>query len=125
MQGNNYFILKGSESPACPFHPAGLQLCSGRQKFLFDSFPSLIHVKPALNVSTVFACQCGSVCSSLFSDVDSLIACKFSPLYEPNARYNQVILNSRAKFASAVFVCSCLIHFGFQEGERKKGSEQK
>lgn len=51
-----------------------------RPKLLFNLFSSLVYVKPALNVSTVFACQCGSVCSSLFSDVDSLIACKFSSL---------------------------------------------
>lgn len=70
-------VLKG---PTCPLPPADLQLCSGRPKLLFDPFSSLIYVKPALNVRTVFACQCGSVCSSLFSDVDSLIACKFSPL---------------------------------------------
>lgn len=50
------------------------------KKLLFNPFSPLVYVKPSLNVTTVFACQCGSVCSSLFSDVDSLIACEFSSL---------------------------------------------
>lgn len=71
---------EGSNLSITPSRSADLQLCSARQKLLIDPFSSLIYVKPALNVSTVFACQCGSVCSSLFSDVDSLITCKFSPV---------------------------------------------
>lgn len=72
-------FLKVLRGPTCPLPAADMQHCSGRPKLLFDPFSPLIYVKPALNVSTVFACQWGSVCSSLFSDVDSLIACKFSP----------------------------------------------
>lgn len=50
------------------------------KKLLFNPFSPLVYVKPSLNVTIVFACQCGSVCSSLFSDVDSLIASEFSSL---------------------------------------------
>lgn len=76
-----FFIPKVSEGSNFPLPRVELQLCSRRPKLLFfDPFSSLIYVKPALNVSTVSACQCGSVCGSLFSDVDSLIACKLNSL---------------------------------------------
>lgn len=71
-------VSEGVQFSITPSRTAALQ--RERPKLLFNLFSSLVYVKPALNVSTVFACQCASVCSSLFSDVDSLIACKFSSL---------------------------------------------
>lgn len=59
-------------------HPE--QNCSETKKLLYNPFSPLVYVKPSLNVTTVFACQWVSVCSSLFSDVDSLIACELSSL---------------------------------------------
>lgn len=55
------------------FPPAELRPCRGQPKLPFEPFFFLITVKPALNVRPAFAWQRESVCSSLFSDVDSLI----------------------------------------------------
>lgn len=62
------------------FPPAELWPCRGQPKLPFKLFFSLMKVKPASNVTTVFAYQRGSVCSSLFSDVDSLIKHNFHSL---------------------------------------------
>lgn len=71
---------KLSEGSNFPSPWAELQRGSETKKLLFNPFSPLVYVKPSLNVTTVFACQWVSVCSSLFSDVDSLIACEFRSL---------------------------------------------
>lgn len=52
-------FLKVLSVPARPLPPADQQVWSGRPGLAFDPLSTLICVKPALNVSTVFACQCG------------------------------------------------------------------
>ena len=52
-------LVKVLSVPSPPSPPAEQRIWSGRVPLVFDLLFTLIYVKPALNVSTVFACQWG------------------------------------------------------------------